>query len=88
MDAAFAQVAHSAQDDAVGEATRPEVVAGSQLVQYGKERVAHQRVDFVDQQHERPRIGGRPADQNLQQSPGGVIFLQDLRPDVAHALVR
>ena len=47
----------------MGKAAGPHSVAGAQLPQHCKERIAHQRVDLVDQQDKRPFALARPASQ-------------------------
>ncbi len=59
------QVAHAAQNDAVREPVWTQVVAGAQLAQYRQQRVTHQGVDLVDQQHQWTRVGPRPARQRF-----------------------
>ena len=58
---ALAHVAHAAEDNTVGEALRAVHVARSQLPQHGDQRVAHERVDLVDEEDEGARVGGGPA---------------------------
>ena len=64
-DAVVAHVPHAAQDDALRKGRRAPDVARSQLAQHREQRIAHQRVDLVDEQHRRPRVGLRPAAQRL-----------------------
>ena len=67
VDAAVAHVTHPAQDDAVREGGRTLVVAAAQLPQHRQQGVAHQRVDLVDQQHQRLAVGSGPATQRQAQ---------------------
>ena len=66
-DAVVAHVAHPAEDDALREAARALRVARAQLPQHREQGVADQRVDFVDQQHQRPGFRRRPPGQALLQ---------------------
>ena len=67
VDAVVPHVTHPAQDDAVREGGRTLVVAAAQLPQHRQQGVAHQRVDLVDQQHQRLAVGSGPATQRHAQ---------------------
>ena len=56
LDAVVPDVADAAEHDAVREAPGPLLVAGAQLAQHGEQGVAHQRIDLVDQRHQRRRF--------------------------------
>ena len=71
MDAVVAHVAHAAQDHALRERPRTHVVPGAQLAQHGDQRVPDQRVDLVDQEHERLGIVQRPPAKRLAQCAVG-----------------
>ena len=64
-DAVVAHVAQAAQDHALREVARALGVAGAQLPQHGYQGVPYQRVDLVDQQHQRLGAGRRPQRQHL-----------------------
>ena len=75
-DTVIAHVANPAQDDALREEGGARFVAGAQLAQHRDEGIADQRVDLVDEQDQRPRIGFGPARQYLAQRPHGPGQLQ------------
>ena len=80
-DAVVADVAHAAQHDALREARRALLVIGAKLAQHREQGVAHQRVDLVDQQHQRRRVRFAPAG---EERPKGVFrprLRQHVRPD-------
>ena len=52
VDAVVAHVADAAQDHALRKGRWAHVVAGAQLAQHRDQRVAHERIDLVDQEHE------------------------------------
>ena len=81
MDPVVAHVAHAAQHHALRKAVRTLVVPRPQLPQHRQQRVADQHVDLVDQQHERRRIGLRPARQRLQQHLVRAVLRQQLAID-------
>ena len=53
MNAVVPHVAYAAKDHALRKPVRAIDVAGTQLAKHRDQRVAHQRVDLVDQQHQR-----------------------------------
>ena len=57
------------------------------MPQHGQQRVAGQRVDLVDQQHERPRVGRGPARQRLQQRLVRRVGRQQVPVDALQELV-
>ena len=87
MDAVVAHVTHPAQDDAVRKALRAVDVPRAQLAQHRQQGVAHQRVDLIDQQHQRTRIGHAPAQQRLAQGLSRPYPLQHPRPELIQRLV-
>ena len=87
VDAVVSHVAHPAQHDAVRESVRTLVVAGAKLAQHRQQRVADQRVDLVDQQHQRERVGHAPARQRLAQRMPRPDALQQGGPQVVQRLV-
>ena len=80
-DPIVAHIADAAQHDAVGIAARPFRVAGAQLAEYGDQGVADQRVDLVDEQHQRLLFGLRPAGQRLLQRPVRPAGVERIWPD-------
>ena len=76
VDAVVANVPHATQDHAVREASWALVVTGAELSQHRQQRVAHQRVDLVDQQSERSRVGLRPAGEHVDQRTVRTFGLQ------------
>ena len=87
MDAVVAHVSDTAQNDALRKAGGALIVPGSQLSQHGKERVANQRVELVDQQHERSLVRFRPSTQDFLDGVVRSCTRQRLRPDVRHEVV-
>ncbi|MCY4637308.1 MAG: hypothetical protein OXG04_22885 [Acidobacteria bacterium] len=71
----------------MGEARGPLVVTGAELPQHGQQGVAHQRVDLVDQQHERPRVGLRPAGEHVDQRAVRALGLQCGAAEAVRGLV-
>ena len=63
--AVVAHVADPAQDQALRKALRAIHVAGAQLAQHRNERVAHQRVDLVDEKNERTGGRWRPSEREI-----------------------
>ena len=72
MDPVIPNVAHSAQDDAQRKALRALGIEGAKLPQRRNQRVPHQRVDLVDQQHHRTGVGGGPAHEELRERAVGL----------------
>ena len=60
-------VTHTAQNHALGKPLGAVRVTGPELTQYRQQRVAHQRVDLVDHEHERLGVGFGPSGQRLPQ---------------------
>ena len=77
-----APVTSPAQDHALWKVTRASRVAGAQLPQHGQQRVADQRVDLVDQKHQRFRIRPAPAGQRLPERIVGTGAIEHGRPDI------
>ena len=69
------------------EARRSVDVAGAQLPQHGQQGVAHQRVDLVDQQHQRSRVGHAPTQQRVPQCLTRPHSLQHSGPEVLQRVV-
>ena len=63
VDAVVAHVTHATQHHALGKPPRAVGVASAELPQHGDQGVADQRVDLVDQQHQRLATRGRPPRQ-------------------------
>ena len=87
VDAVVAHVTHPAQDDAVRVARRAVDVAGAQLPQHRQQGVAHQRVDLVDQQHQRLAVGSGPATQRQVQCATWSGAVQSLAADTLQRVV-
>ena len=79
-NAVVAHVADAAQNDALRKPCRAAVVAGAELPQHGQQRVAHQRVDFVEEQHDGRFVRLRPTRQRLAQSRARPVLRQNVRP--------
>ena len=80
VDAIVTHVAHAAEHHALGKAFGAAYVPRAQLAQHRQEGVAHQRVDLVDEQHQRPRIRLGPATQHLAQGASRSRSRQNARP--------
>ena len=80
VDAVVTDVPHPAQHDALRKASRALVVAGPQLSEHRDQSVADERVDLVDEQHQRGRIGFAPAGQRLAEGGMRAGFRQDVGP--------
>ena len=76
MDAVVADVAHAAEHDALGKPVRALGISGAELTEHRHQRVAHHRVDLVDQQDQRrvggPRPGLQERAERVVRTPGGV----------------
>ena len=81
-NAVVAHVAHAAQNHALGKVTRASRVAGPQLAQHGQQGVAYQRVDLVDQKHQRFRVRPAPAGQGFPERIVRAGVVQHGRPRV------
>jgi len=66
-EAVIPHVPDSAEDDALGEGAGPAVVAGPEMPQHRDQRVPHQAVDLVEEQHERPGEFRAPAVEEIGQ---------------------
>ena len=80
VDTVVTDVPHPAQHDALRKASGALVVAGPQLPEHRDQGVADERVDLVDEQHQRSRIGLAPAGQRLAEGGVGAGFRQDVGP--------
>ena len=87
LDAVVTHVHHAAQDHAVRKAGGSLVVAGPQLPQHGHQRVADQRVDLVDQKHQRARIDLGPTRKHVDQRAVGALGFQRGAPQGVRPLV-
>ena len=87
LDSVVSDVPHAAQHDAVREAPRPLLVAGAQLAQHREQGVAHQRVDLVDQQHQRRRVRQAPLGQQFLQGVAGTGLLEHAGPSAFGEIV-
>ena len=87
MDVVVPHVTHPAQDDALGKAIRSQVVSRSKLPEHGEKRIADQRIDLVDEQHQRPAVGFGPLRQRLLKRPGRAEGFQDAGPRPAQELL-
>ena len=70
-----------------GKARRTLVVAAAQLPQHRQQGVAHQRVDLVDQQHQRLAVGRGPATQRHAQCATWPGAVQGLAADTLQRVV-
>ena len=61
VNAVVAYVSDDAQDDALRKPLGEISVACTQLTQHLDQRVPHERIDLVDQQHEWTRVGSGPT---------------------------
>ena len=86
-DAVVADVAHSAQHHALREAFGALLVAGAELAQHREQGVADQRVDLVDQQHQRRRVRYAPAGEQYLQCVFRPRLRQDVRPNTVRVVV-
>ena len=84
MDAVVVDIAHPAQHDALREGAGALAVAGAQLAQHRDQAVADERVDLVDEQHQRPRVGLAPAPQRRREGAVGAGGLEDAGPALVH----
>ena len=66
---------------------RAPVSAPSLMMHHTEQRVAHQGVDLIDQQHQRFPIGLGPTARHLAQSAVRAEFRKDFGPDFAHQIV-
>ena len=83
VDTVVAHVAHAAQHHALRKTLRAPDVAGPELAQHGDQRVAHQGIDLVNQEHERRPVGLGPAAQYLAQRAVRAEFVKESGPDLA-----
>ena len=76
VDAVVADVAHAAEHDALGKPVRALGISGAELPEHRHQRVAHHRVDLVDQQDQRrvggPRPGLQERAERVVRTTGGV----------------
>ena len=86
-NAVIPHVAHAAEHDALQECARTEVVAIAELAEHGEQRVAHQRIDLVDQQNERPCVRLRPLGKDLCEGRMGPFGLQCATPSLGNEIV-
>ena len=75
IDLVVAHIPHAAQDHALRERLRPPVIVRPQLAQYRDQRVADQRIDLVQQQHQRSWTGCGPAHQSATQGSVRAVLL-------------
>ena len=87
MDAVVAHIPHAAQDHAVREMLGALAVSRSQLAENRQQRVADQRVDLVDEQHQRLRVGLPPVRQHSPERTARPGSLQDAGPEACQRLV-
>ena len=83
MNAVVAHVADAAQHHTLRKPFGALDVAGTELAQHGDQRVAHQGIDLVDQQHQRLPVGFGPAVQHLAQRAVGAELVKESGPDFA-----
>ena len=86
-DPVVADVAHATKHHALRETSGTPLVAGAELAQHGKQRVAHQRVDLVHQQHQRRRIRSAPARQQHVESAFRPCRRQHVLPHAGRIVV-
>ena len=82
LDSVVAHVAHAAEDDALRVSGRALPVPGPELPQHGNQRVADQRVDLVEDNHQRLVAGTRPSPEGQTQRPVRTCVRQSVPPDL------
>ena len=87
VDAVVPHVTNAAQDNALRKARRAPVVSRPKLSQHRQQRIAHQGIDLVDEQHQGSRIGLRPTAQDLLERAIGSKAVEDVEPDPVHEVV-